>query len=50
MPTENFFYSHSYGFLYGMPTTLTGGMATYKLQDKLLVNAGLDTGWNNFRR
>lgn len=48
MPTENFFYSHSYGFLYGMPTTLTGGMATYKLQDKLLVNAGLDTGWNNF--
>ena len=47
MPTENFFYSHTYGFLYGMPTTLTGGMATYKLQDKLLVNAGLDTGWNN---
>ena len=24
----NFFYSHSYGFLYGMPTTLTGGYAT----------------------
>ena len=21
MPTENFFYSHTYGFLYGMPTT-----------------------------
>ena len=48
MPTENFFYSHTYGFIYGMPTTLTGGMATYKLQDKLLVNAGMDTGWNNF--
>ncbi len=48
MPTENFFYSHTYGFLYGMPTTLTGGMATYKLQDKLLVNGGIDTGWNNF--
>ena len=49
MPTENFFYSHTYGFLYGMPTTLTGGMATYKLQDKLLVNSGFDTGWNNFQ-
>ena len=49
MPTENFFYSHTYGFLYGMPTTVTGGMATYKLQDKLLVNVGLDTGWNNWQ-
>ncbi len=49
MPTENFFYSHTYGFLYGMPTTLTGGLATYKLGDKLSVNAGLDTGWNEFR-
>ncbi len=51
MPTENFFYSHTYGFLYGMPTTVTGGMATYKVRggencDTLLVNAGLDTGWN----
>ena len=45
---SNFFYSHTYGFLYGMPTTLTGGYATYKLQDKLLVNGGLDTGWNEF--
>jgi hypothetical protein len=44
----NFFYSHTYGFLYGMPTTLTGGYATYKVQDKLLINAGLDTGWNEF--
>jgi hypothetical protein len=44
----NFFYSHSYGFLYGMPTTLTGGYATYKLKDKLLVNVGVDTGWNEF--
>ena len=49
MPTENFFYSHTYGFLYGMPTTITGGQATYKLQDKLLVNAGFDTGWNEFK-
>ena len=49
MPTENFFYSHTYGFLYGEPTTLTGGYATYKVKDKLLVNAGMDTGWNEFK-
>jgi hypothetical protein len=42
----NVFYSHTYGFLYGMPTTLTGGYGTYKVKDKLLVNAGFDTGWN----
>lgn len=46
MPTENFFYSHTYSFLYAEPTTLTGGYATYKVKDKLLVNAGIDTGWN----
>jgi hypothetical protein len=45
----NFFYSHSYGFLYGMPTTLTGAFATYKVKDKLLVNFGMDTGWNEFK-
>ena len=44
----NFFYSHSYTFLYAEPTTLTGGFASYKLRDKLLVNAGFDTGWNEF--
>jgi hypothetical protein len=44
----NFFYSHTYSFLYGQPTTLTGGYATYKVKDKLLVNAGADTGWNEF--
>ena len=48
MPTENFFYSHTYSFIYGEPTTVTGGMATYKVKDKFLVNAGLDTGWNEF--
>ena len=48
MPTENFFYSHTYAFLYGEPTTLTGGFATYKVKDKLTVNAGIDTGWNEF--
>ena len=44
----NFFYSHSYTFLYAEPTTLTGGYATYKVKDKLLINGGFDTGWNEF--
>ena len=25
---------------------MTGGYATYKVKDKLLINAGMDTGWN----
>jgi hypothetical protein len=48
MAPENFFYSHSYSFLYGQPTTLTGGMAIYKVNDRLSFNGGLDTGWNNW--
>ncbi len=44
----NFFYSHSYNFLYSEPTTLTGGYALYKVKDKLTVNGGFDTGWNEF--
>jgi hypothetical protein len=48
MPTENFFYSHTYSFLYLMPTTLTGGEGIYKINDRWTVNGGVDTGWNNF--
>ena len=48
MPTENFFYSHTHTFLYAEPTTLSGGEAIYKLDDCLSVNAGIDTGWNNW--
>jgi hypothetical protein len=48
MPTENFFYSHTHSFIYAMPTTLSGGEAIFKFNDTLSVNAGLDTGWNNW--
>jgi len=47
-PADNFFYSHTYAFLYAEPTTLTGGYATYKVNDRLSVNGGLDTGWNEW--
>ena len=48
MAPENFFYSHSYAFLYGQPTTLTGGEAMYKVNDQFTSNVGIDTGWNNW--
>ena len=48
MSPENFFYSHSYAFLYGQPTTLTGGEAMYKVNDQLTSNVGIDNGWNNW--
>jgi opacity protein-like surface antigen len=48
MAPENFFRSHTYQFLYGQPTTLTGGSAIYKINDQWSVNCGLDGGWNNW--
>jgi hypothetical protein len=48
MAPENFFYSHTYSFLYGQPTTLSGGQLIYKLNDRLSINGGLDTGWNDW--
>jgi hypothetical protein len=45
---DNFFYSHTYTFLYGQPTTYTGGELIYKVTDKFSLISGLDTGWNNF--
>ncbi|MGO8689376.1 MAG: outer membrane beta-barrel protein [Thermoguttaceae bacterium] len=48
MAPENFFYSHSYGFLYGQPTTLSGGEAMYKVNDRWTANFGIDTGWNDW--
>lgn len=46
MVEDNFFYSHSYTFLYAQPTSLTGAQLQYQLNDRLSVNGGLDTGWN----
>jgi hypothetical protein len=47
-PSGNFFYSHSYTFLYGIPYTHTGMMFTYKCNDQLTVNGGIQTGENQF--
>ena len=45
---ENFFYSHSYTFLYAQPTTVTGAMLTWKPNDRFSINGGVNTGWNAF--
>ena len=48
MSPKNFFYSHSYAFMYGMPTTLTGMTATTKISPRLSVMAGASRGWDVF--
>ncbi len=48
MAPQNFFYSHSYSFMHGMPTTLTGATATMKLGRRLSAVAGFTSGWNIF--
>ena len=48
MAPENFFYSHSYSFLYAQPTTLSGGQLICKIDDQWTANAGIDTGWNDW--
>ena len=45
----NFFYSHSYAFVYGEPVTLTGFQLTRELNKGFALNAGIDHGWDTFR-
>lgn len=46
MSPENFFYSHSYAFMYGAPTTLTGATATVRLHPQWSATFGFTQGWN----
>ncbi len=43
---ENFFYSHSYTYLYGEPFTFTGALFTAKPNDVVTLNAGYTKGWD----
>jgi hypothetical protein len=54
-PTGNLFYSHSYEFFYGVPTTNTGVMGTYTFSKLLNGNdwtfeAGITNGWGQSLR
>jgi hypothetical protein len=44
---DNFFYSHSYSFLYGEPMTHTGMLASTKA-GTFTFQAGFTRGWNNW--
>lgn len=45
---ENFFYSHSYTYVYGVPKTHTGFISSYDLTSNVTVQAGMTNGWDNF--
>jgi len=45
---NNFFYSHSYAFLYGEPFTHTGLLADWEIDDRFSASLGLHNGWNDF--
>ncbi len=43
---ENFFYSHSYSFVYGEPFTFTGALATVKAGEIATFQVGYTNGWD----
>lgn len=43
---QNFFYSHSYTFLYGEPFTYSGAVFTARPNERVTVNAGYTKGWD----
>ena len=45
-PTQSLFYTHSWMFSLATPRTLTGALATYRLDDQWSVTGGLVVGWN----
>lgn len=45
---SNFFYSHSYGFLYAVPFTHTGALAYYVPNDQLTLIGGIHRGWERW--
>ncbi len=51
-PTQNIFYTHSYGFSYGKPYTMTGVFGKYDFfgevgnTDHFAITGGVSDGWN----
>lgn len=45
---DNFFYSHNYGFGYGVPGTFAGAVVEYQVSEQLEVIGGWTTGWNGW--
>jgi hypothetical protein len=50
-PTQNMFYTHSYGFSFGKPFTMTGVLGAYTFSDPAstsyaTLTGGISDGWN----
>jgi len=45
--TDNFFYSHTYAFYYGEPSSHTGFLATYEACENWSLHAGWTMGWDS---
>ncbi|WP_158264784.1 porin [Blastopirellula marina] len=48
MAPDNFFYSHSYTYVYGNPKTHTGFLTEYTTGGNVTWQAGMTNGWDNF--
>ncbi len=46
--TQNFFNTIPYTYQYGEPFTHTGALATYTVNDNLVIGSGVIRGWDNF--
>ena len=46
-PSGNFFYTHTYTFLYAYPFTHTGILGTYTASDYVTWNYGINEGWDD---
>jgi hypothetical protein len=44
----NFFYSHSYTFMFATPNTHTGVMAAWQPSEGVRIASGITNGWDNF--
>jgi hypothetical protein len=49
MAKYNFFYSHTYAFMYGEPATNSGVLASKPLNENWTLTAGVVDGWNQFK-
>ncbi len=45
---DTFFYSHNYGFGYGVPGTFAGAAVTYPVTERMEVVGGWTTGWDSW--
>lgn len=45
---DNFFYSHSYTYIFGSPFTFSGALVSMDISDSLTAHGAITTGWDNW--